>query len=234
MSAMPGRSFTSFSSAKVVAAKVHIGNERTLYCDCVYSAKKVDLASCGYIPRRKNSNRASRLEWEHVVPAEAFGQSFPEWREGAEHCVRNGKKFRGRRCARSNPDFARMEADLHNIWPEIGELNQLRSNYSMAELGAEAESEGSFGECRVKIEQRKFEPESAAKGRVARAYLYMDQAYPGRGIVSGKNQKLFAAWDRLHPVDAWECERRKRIEQAGGAPNAILKERCDQRSANSR
>ncbi len=35
------------------------------YCGCRYSGNQVDLRSCGYVPR-KNPQRASRIEWEHV------------------------------------------------------------------------------------------------------------------------------------------------------------------------
>jgi deoxyribonuclease-1 len=183
------------------------------------------LKSCGY-KIHKDPKRAERLEWEHVVPAEAFGHSFVEWREGSNQCVHRGKRFKGRKCAQNNPAFARMEADLYNLWPEVGELNGLRNNFSMAELGAEKSGQGDFGGCKAKIEDRKFEPMPQAKGRVARVYLYMDQAYPGRGIISDKNKKLFEAWDKLHPVDAWECRRAKKIEAIQGNENPILKQRC--------
>jgi deoxyribonuclease I len=29
----------------------------------------------------KYKNRAAKIDWEHVVPAENFGQTFKEWRE---------------------------------------------------------------------------------------------------------------------------------------------------------
>ncbi len=215
----------TFREAKKLALRVHQDHAVTLYCGCRYADRKIDLQSCGYQPRGDFS-RARRLEWEHVVPAEAFGQSFKEWREGSPLCIKRGRPYRGRKCAEKNPEFARMEADLYNLWPEIGELNGLRANYSMAELGAEKSKTGAFGGCRALVEDRKFEPMPQAKGRVARTYFYMEKAYPGRGIVSEKNRKLFEAWDKLHPVDAWECERAKRIEKIQGNPHPILKERC--------
>jgi deoxyribonuclease I len=221
-----------FKQAKKFANEIHADHPYTVYCNCRYKSHEIDLKSCGY-QVHKDAKRAARLEWEHVVPAEAFGQSFQEWREGSPHCVHKGKKFKGRKCASNNPEFARIEADLYNLWPEIGELNGLRSNYSMAELGAEKSGKGDFGGCKAKIEDRKFEPMPAAKGRVARSYMYMDQAYPGRGIISGKNKKLFEAWDKLHPVDEWECRRASKIEKIQGNANSILKTRCSQKLASS-
>lgn len=216
---------SNFSNAKKQAAKIHKENPYTLYCGCKYNGKTVDLESCGY-KFKADHKRAARLEWEHVVPAEAFGQSFVEWREGAPQCERKGKKFKGRKCAEKNPVFARMEADLYNLWPEIGELNGLRSNYSMAELGAEKTGHGDFGGCKAIVQDRKFEPMPIAKGRVARVYMYMDFTYPGRGVISSKNRKLFEAWDKFYPVDEWECKLAEKIYRIQKNVNPILKERC--------
>src|SRR5690242_7584498 len=166
-----------FRQAKRFANEIHKDHPYTIYCNCRYQGHDIDLKSCGY-QVHKDAKRAVRLEWEHVVPAEAFGQSFTDWREGSSQCVKKGKKYKGRKCAENNPEFARIEADLYNLWPEVGELNGLRNNFSMAELGAETAKQSFFGECKVKIEDRKFEPMSAAKGRVARVYLYMDLTYP--------------------------------------------------------
>lgn len=212
-----------FEDAKKHLWKIHEEQSQTLYCGCKYSGKLVDLKSCGYTPVRM-AGRAAKIEWEHVVPAEAFGQSFKEWRMGSPLCVKHGRKTRGRKCAeKANPEFAKMSADLYNLWPEIGELNALRSNFSMAELPS---SQFVFGECKAKILDRKFEPMDSAKGIVARTYMYMEKEYPGRGVISDKNQKLFEAWDKLHPVTPWECKRAQKIEAIQGSPNPILKERC--------
>lgn len=212
-----------FQDAKKLALKIHSAHPVTIYCPCSYSGKIVDLKSCNY-KVYKNAARASRLEWEHVVPAEAFGQSFKEWREGAENCrKKNGKVFKGRKCAEKNSLFNLMEADLYNLWPVIGELNGLRSNYSMAEISVNALT---FGGCKAKIAERKFEPMDQDKGIVARSYLYMEGSYPGHGIISEKNKKLFNAWDISHPVTDWECHRGMLIKELQGNSNPILENRC--------
>ena len=177
-----------FPQAKRLALEIHKEHPLTIYCNCHYTDHDIDLESCGY-QAHKDPKRATRLEWEHVVPAEAFGQSFRDWREGSSKCIRKGKKYKGRKCAENNPEFARIEADLYNLWPEDGELNGLRNNFAMAELGAEKAGKGDFGGCKAKIMDRKFEPMPEAKGRVARVYMYMDLAYPGRGIISEKKSQ---------------------------------------------
>lgn len=216
----------NFREAKHIAADLHRARALTLYCRCRYQGKSVNHSSCGY-KVANNARRALRIEWEHVVPAEAFGQAFKEWREGSPKCVKKGKKYKGRKCAEKNPEFAKMEADLYNLFPEVGEVNGLRSNFSMAEVGALGKFAGTtFGGCKAKVWERKFEPMDFAKGTVARAYMYMDQAYPGRGVISGKNKKLFEAWDKLHPVEPWECELYQKIKKAQRNDNPILAARC--------
>jgi deoxyribonuclease I len=215
----------TFTTAKRQARALHHTAPRTFYCGCTYSPQGViDWASCGYVPRRP-STRAKRLEWEHVVPAEAFGQSFASWREGHPTCTtRHGKAFRGRACARKVSDeFRRMEADLYNLVPAIGEINARRQNYSMAMLPGEARD---FGRCDVEIANRKIEPRPEIRGDIARIYFYMDAAYPGHGVISRKNRALFSAWDKADPVDAAECQRARRIANAQGNTNPFVDQPC--------
>ena len=185
---------------------------------------KPDLSSCGYIPK-KDKKRANRIEWEHVVPAHTFGKSFPEWRNGHPNCVsKNGKKFKGRKCAeKMNEEYRRMQADMFNLYPAIGEVNGRRSNYSMAIIKGEKRE---FGECDVEIKSRKIEPRGEIRGEIARTYLYMDSAYPGRGIISKNQRKLFNAWNKSDPEDEWECERAKRIEKIQGNRNEVVMAEC--------
>ncbi len=215
-----------FREAKRIASRLHAPRGLTLYCRCRYSGKVIDLPSCGLVPARDPA-RARRLEWEHVVPAEAFGLIFPEWRDGGPRCVSQGRKFRGRKCAETNPDFNRMEGDLYNLFPEDGEVNGLRSNYSMSEIGWLGRWAGlSFGGCKARVFESKFEPMDFAKGTVARAYLYMDGEYPGRGILFEKTRKQFLAWDAAHPVEPWECDLYREIRKVQRDDNPVLASRC--------
>ena len=76
----------SFEVAKKLAPQISADHLEEFYCGCRFSGTQVDLASCGYQPKRY-VRRATRLEWEHVVPAGAFGPAFPEWWEGPPSCV---------------------------------------------------------------------------------------------------------------------------------------------------
>ena len=215
----------SFSKAKkILLRQVYRDHKTTFYCNCPFNSKKKILPSDNYTPK-KEGKRAHRLEWEHIVPAHAFGQSFPEWRNGHPECkTRKGKPFKGRNCARKVAlKFRYMESDLYNLVPAVGEINGLRSNYSFAMIPLEKRA---FGKCDMEIEGRKAEPPLDKRGNIARTYFYMDWAYPGHGIISKKNRKLFEAWDKGDPVDAWECERGRMIEGIQGTENPFVRKGC--------
>ena len=169
--------------------------------------------------------RAKRVEWEHVVPAENFGRSFSEWREGNAQCVDNkGKSFKGRKCAgKMNVQYRYMQADMFNLFPAIGAVNAMRSNYNFTMLpGVVSE----FGSCPMKIDNRKAEPPVSARGRIARTYMYMDKTYP-KYSMSKQQKQLMSAWDKSYPVSAWECKRVKRIEALQKSLNPITQSRCE-------
>lgn len=214
----------SFNKAKKLVLELAGDEGRTLYCGCRFTGKVVDRESCGYIPRRDNA-RAQRIEIEHVVPAENFGRSFIEWREGHADCVKkDGTAFKGRRCAgKTNETYRLIEADLYNLFPEIGELNGDRSNYRFGIIEGE---ERAYGSCDFEVEDRVVEPRPEIRGDIARIYFYMDAAYPNRGILGNASRRLFEVWDKEDPVDATECERARRIEQIQGNANDFVKGAC--------
>ena len=63
--------------------------------------------------------------------------------------------------------------------------NGLRSNYSFAMIPGEKRE---FGTCDMEIEGRKAEPPPEVRDNIARTYLYMNAAYPSRGVISRKNR----------------------------------------------
>lgn len=216
---------TSFRKAKrILEDMIYHDHRVTFYCGCAFDDRG-NIPVCGNYTPKKPTARANRLEWDHVVPAEAFGQSFPEWRQGDPACVDSrGRLFKGRNCARKiSTEFRHMESDLYNLVPTIGEINRLKSNHSFGMVPGEPRE---FGVCDMEIADGKVEPGDNFLGDVARTYLYMDAAYPGHGVISDKNRQLFEAWDRMDPVDAWECERSARIEKIQGNENPFVNRAC--------
>lgn len=200
--------------------------QNTFYCGCDYSTDKfVDKESCGFEDNWKYVSRSKKIEWEHVVPAHAFWQSFVEWREGDEKCVDSkGKLFSWRNCAwKVNMEYRYMESDMYNLVPSIWSINALRSNYSFAMIEGENRE---FWTCNMEIKDRKAEPKEEIQWDIARIYMYMDITYPGRWVISSKNEKLFEIWNKNDPVSEKECTRYKKIKEIQGNENIILKEKC--------
>ncbi|CAK8721518.1 Deoxyribonuclease-1 [Candidatus Electronema halotolerans] len=219
---------TSFSTAKTQLKKLYVGagHFTTFYCGSTFDQDfNLDHSRSGF-HYRVNEARANRVEWEHIVPAEAFGQSFSEWRDGHPDCMDSkGQPYKGRRCAsKVNEQFNLMEADMYNLVPAIGEVNGDRSNYSYAMLEGE---EREYGACNMEIRDQKAEPPDDKYGDIARGYMYMEAAYH-RGVISDKNVKLFEAWNRMDPVDRWECERARLIEKIQGNRNMIVAKACQE------
>ncbi|WP_425414421.1 endonuclease [Psychromonas aquimarina] len=214
----------SFSKAKKsLERNVYPDNRTTLYCAATFDSKKLITPPEGFVTT-KYLKRAKKVEWEHVVPAENFGRTFTEWRDGDAQCVNNKRKsFKGRKCAEKvNKEYRYMQADMFNLYPAIGAVNALRSNYNFVMLPDE---KSSFGSCEMKINNRKAEPPVRSRGQIARTYLYMDEAY-SRYSMSRQQKQLMNAWDKMYPVSDWECKRSKKIEAIQGNANRIVNSRC--------
>jgi deoxyribonuclease-1 len=224
-SAMAGGNLTneSFARAKrLLSQKVYMEHRVTLYCAASYDAGGNISLPEGFVAAQ-HSSRALRMEWEHIVPAENFGRSFREWREGHPLCTRDGKAFKGRSCAeKASKEYRRMHADMHNLAPAIGAVNAARKNHNFALL---PEATSAFGSCPVKILGNKVEPPERARGLIARSYLYMQAAYP-RYKMGRPQRQLMEAWNRAYPPDAWECTRARRIAALQGNANEVTERRC--------
>lgn len=204
----------NFSQAKAYAAQINNGAPGTFYCGCKiqWQGKKgvPDLASCGY-QVRKNADRANRIEWEHVVPAWSFGHQRQCWQNG------------GRKNCAKDEDYRRMETDLHNLQPSIGEVNGDRGNFMYSQWNG---GESQYGQCAMKIDfkNKLAEPPERARGAIARTWFYMRDQYQLQ--MSKQQTQLMTAWDKQYPVTAWECERDNRIARVQGNHNPYVQQAC--------
>lgn len=199
----------------------------TLYCGAAFDEQKNVILPEGFTTP-SHEKRTDKVEWEHTVPAENFGRFFPEWRDSAPQCIDNkGRPFKGRKCAEKVSDEYRlMQADMYNLFPAIGAVNALRSNYNYQMLGDSVPV--TFGSCEMRIAESKAEPPVRARGQVARAHKYMAAAYDPRFQLSRQQSQLIDAWDKMYPVDQWECTRAQRIKKLQGNENKFVKEPCQQ------
>ncbi len=199
----------SFREAKKIAWTIYAERPVDFYCGCRFEGNRIDLAGCGYEPR-KQPKRAERVEWEHVVPAWVIGHQRQCWKDG-------GRKA----CERSDPVFRKAEADLHNLVPVVGEVNGDRSNYGFGMLPQKPHQ---YGACPfvVDFRQRTAMPPEHTRGAIARIYLYMSQRYGLR--LSKQDRRLYDAWSRQYPVSEWETWRNRRIACVQGHANSFVGE----------
>ncbi len=126
----------SFNKAKkLLQSEVYFDHRETIYCGAEFDTKKNIDRPRGFVAL-KYKKRAKKIEWEHVVPAQNFGQTFKEWRVGHPECVnRKGESFKGRNCAsKVNDEYRYMQSDMYNLYPAIGAVNAMRSNYNFTML----------------------------------------------------------------------------------------------------
>ena len=164
-------------------------------------------------------NRAHRVEWEHMMPAENFGRQFECWRENI--CSHNGKSFKGRKCCQKmNATYKMAEAELYNLWPSVGLVNQARSNYRFSPLTTK---HGFYG-CNFEVDKklRKVEPDNRAKGIVARANLFMSDKY--NVPLSTYQRKLFDIWNKEFPPSIWEKTWAKQVAKIEEYHNPYIEE----------
>lgn len=222
--------------------KVYFDHRKTLYCNADFTANKKIIKPDGFkIPNLRQvdfkvydissedlQRKAERMEWEHIVPAQNFGKTFPEWSKGHKNCVSGkGKAFKGRSCAeQESEDFRYMYTDMYNLYPSIGAVNYLRANFSFTQF--DARQKNTFGRCNMKISRNKAEPADQVKGMIARTYLYMQKTYP-RYSIGEPAYSVLKAWNKKYPVSKWECVRAFRIEKVQGNANTLVKKPCLER-----
>ena len=196
----------SFTASKRLLKTVYEEHQRTFYCDCSYSYENkgnmIDRDSCGYLPRNpktkkgKENQRARRIEWEHVMPAENFGRHLPCWKEGGrQHCREVSATFR------------EMEADMMNLVPAVGELNGDRSNYRYSPFDP---MPGQYGECRFQVDfkARRAMVRPEIRGDIARIWFYMSAKYDIP--LSKQERRMMEVWANEDPEDTWE-QRKKAL-----------------------
>lgn len=217
----------SFDEAKRILGKIYFYNStskqypnsnQTLYCGCsiIYKKKhhkpyRANFGSCGY-KIRKNVERATRIEWEHVMPSHTFGSQRKCWKNG-------GRK----NCSIIDEEFINIQGDMHNLFPAIGEINGDRSNFGFNEWNGKTKD---YNQCQMVIDYKnhKVQPPKRSRGIVARAYLYMSNRY--NITLSKRELKLFETWNKQYPPTPWECKRNLIISRIQGNDNPFITKQC--------
>ena len=202
----------TFTEAKVKMLAVYADHPNSFYCGCGFKTNgrktKTILTTCKYTPRKPKDRRYLRLEWEHVMPASWLGQQRQCWKNGGR-----------RNCRTTDRIFNKMESEMINLVPSVGEINRDRSNYRYGIIERE---ERLYGACDFEVDHklRIAEPMPSIRGNVARIMLFMRDRYD---ISLSKSQtKLYETWHIEDPVDGWEKLRNKRIHAIQGYSNHYI------------
>ncbi len=124
------------------------------------------------------------------------------------------------RCRRTSSRFNFIESDMHNIYPALARVNEARGAMSYGEV---KHGERPFRGCRFEIDyrHRRVEPRPEARGRIARALLYMADQY---GLTLFKRQReLMERWNRRYPPDAEEKRHNERVAKLQGHRNPYIR-----------
>ncbi|BEG57278.1 endonuclease [Helicobacter sp. NHP21005] len=207
--------FTQTKQRLIKLYKQHPDHQITFYCQAPFkiihkgTRTRLEIINSNKYTARnaktkkgKINQRAWRVEWEHIMPAENFGKHLACWRQG------------GRKACEKDPTFEKMEADMFNLVPAIGEVNGDRNNYRYAQAPKNMVF-NQYGNCKVytDFKEKRFYPADYSKGWITWAYLHMSQTY---GINLSKAEKqLMEAWDKMYPPSKWEMERTAIVKRDG-------------------
>jgi deoxyribonuclease-1 len=223
---------SNFGSAKTAAVKLwwDIGPS-SFYCQCPYRRTTVEEKQirsgnlwvvgsvCGYQAKNpvtskgKPNARTTRIEWEHIVPADWIATGFDCQDQIRAQC-------------RAITGYNEAEGDLFNLVPAIGELNGDRSARLYNIISGE---ERAYGACDFEVTtsgagashvRGAAEPMPSIRGDVARVWLYMIGKY---GVtVPSANKVLMESWSADDPVDEAERIRHDKIAELMGWKNPFV------------
>ena len=197
------------TNAENIANTAHVQGQRIADYEAARKVFWKELYNEGgktlYCRQNFGSGYNRGINIEHVFPASWMAYS-----------LRCGKR---KQCRVNSARFNLIEADLHNLYPSRSDVNKARSNYRFAVIPGEQRT---FGQCDFEFNERQriAEPSPAARGRIARAMLYMSDQYDL--YLKKKLKTLLIDWNRKYPPEATEIRRNNRIEQLQGNRNPFI------------
>ena len=208
----------NFSEAKKSALILFQHEPKTFYCQCPFDSQGyLNLKSCHY--QSHTNKRIKKIEFEHIVPAHRFGHTLDCWavKDKSQTKRMNGRKS----CQKQSLVFNKMEADLHNLVPVIGEINEARSNYAFTEFRNNNQNL-KYGACDIVFNAKRklVQPSKRIRGSIARAYLYMSKRY--QMPLNKSEIKLFNVWNKTYPPEKWEIEWNQRVAKVQGNFNTFI------------
>ncbi len=163
----------------------------SLYCGLKFSS-----------PGVTDSGKA--LSIEHIYPVSRMLKFLKC--TSRMHCYDSGNK-----------KFAKMESDLHNLYPVIHDLNNALHGSDFGEIEGE---DWRLDDCDFERKQGITEPRLLARGNIARSIFYMHHVY---GVPIDESMlPILKNWNRLDPPSVQELERNEKIEILQGHRNPFI------------
>ena len=127
--------------------------------------------------------------------------------------LRCGKR---EQCRHNSSRFNLIESDMHNLYPALRDVNQARGSMAFAEIKGENHY---FKGCDFEVDfhARRVEPRPEARGRIARAMLYMADEYDLD--LYQRQRRLMEQWNRRYPPDAEERRHNRAVKRIQGKAN---------------
>jgi deoxyribonuclease-1 len=122
-------------------------------------------------------------------------------------------------CRRYSDEFNLIESDLHNMYPTRKALNRLRGSLSYGNVQTPSKYYQEYN-FEIDFKHRVVEPDVMSQGNIARAMLYIADAY-GMKIFS-RQMRVLKQWHRLDPPSLWEKKRNDLIETIQGNRNHFI------------
>ena len=213
----PSRMISVEISKKQLKKIYFDGNHpKTLHCGCFFDKiQQVYPKICDHGSKEAGErNLRLILDWVHVVPVSTFAKPLKCWDEAL--CRGDGKGGgKGSRCCSGlSHKFKTREADMHNLFPAVGDEDGEQTKFSDA-FGGMRE----YKFCRDQSKSMKS-PRLGVRGEIARAYFYMSRQY-GFNIPEEMEERL-RKWHLEDPPELWEEERNTLIELIQGNRNPFI------------
>ena len=161
-----------------------------------------------YCGQNFGANKGRGINVEHVFPM--------SWVTRALNCGRR------KECRASSAEFNRIEADLHNLFPALTEINDERSSFPFAMIKGEQRR---YGKCDFEFDSKRrvVEPRDASRGEIARAMFHMVAEYGKYGLeLRRKQAKMLKKWHFQDKPSKEEKRRNDVIEKLQGTRNRFI------------
>jgi deoxyribonuclease-1 len=160
---------------------------------------------CGYrFDGERKIDGRDAVAVEHIFPASDMMQQLGC--DSRMHCRESGNEL-----------YARMESDMHNLYPEWNAMITYRNG---SRFGVITGEEWRFRDCDIEWQGGVLEPRPEARGNIARAMLYMHEQYGLK--LEPETVQLMVSWNNEDPPSSQEIERNDRIEALQGRRNPYI------------